>query len=85
MTQPADQDGGSASRRELHRRLRDLLAGCPVEGGNPESCQLHRHRFWDGATQEAWIESLPVWLLHQLVRNHSRCMTMLPHHPGDRT
>jgi hypothetical protein len=74
---PADPE--AASLRELRRRLRDLLDRCPVEGGNPEACQLRRHRFWDASEQDAWLASLPDWMLHQLVRNHSRCMTMLAH------
>jgi hypothetical protein len=72
-------DPEAASLRELRRRLRDLLDRCPMENGNPEACQLHRHRFWAKREQEAWIETLPTWMLHQLVRNHSRCMTMLAH------
>ncbi len=79
MSPETDQDPEAASLRELRRRARDLLDRCPIEGGNPEACQLHRHRFWSAGEKEAWLMSLPAWMLHQLIRNHSRCMTMLAH------
>ncbi|MFM2091130.1 MAG: hypothetical protein RLZZ127_1619 [Planctomycetota bacterium] len=86
MTEESAADSEAASLRELRRRARELLERCPIEGGNPEACQLHRHRFWSAGDKEAWLASLPAWLLHQLVRSHNHCMTMLPHHPplGDR-
>jgi hypothetical protein len=54
-------------------QLAGLLVACPLQGGNPSDCQLHKIRLLSAQRRFAWARQLSPAELDSVIVAHQQC------------
>ena len=62
------------STQDERKKLGVLTLQCPICGGNPDDCPLHRIRKLPHAVRDSWCYGLDIGEIKWLIDYHNSCL-----------